>query len=58
MSAAGTVKLPIKAKGKKKQTLNSNGRVKVKVSATYTPTGDLPGVPNTQSEKVKLIKKR
>jgi hypothetical protein len=57
VSAAGTVKLLIKAKGKTKKKLNKTGKVKVKVKVTYTPTGDLPGVPNTQTKRVKLIKK-
>lgn len=57
VSAAGTVKLPIKAKGKAKGKLNKRGKLKAKVKVTYTPTGDLPGVPNTQSKRVKLVKK-
>jgi hypothetical protein len=54
VSAAGTVKLLIKAKGKAKHKLNSNGKVKVKVKVKYTPTD---GTPNTKTLKVKLIKK-
>lgn len=52
--AAGPVKLLIKAKGKKKRTLNETGQVKLKVAVTYTPTG---GDPSTRSVKVKLKKK-
>jgi hypothetical protein len=54
VSAPGTVKLKVKAKGKKKGTLNSTGKVKVKPKITYTPTG---GDPSTQSLKLKLKKK-
>ena len=54
VSAAGTVKLLIKAKGKAKRKLNDNGKVKVRVRVKYTPTD---GTPNTKTLKVKLIKK-
>jgi hypothetical protein len=54
VSAAGTVKLLIKAKGKAKRKLKSKGKVRVKVRVTYTPTD---GTPNTKKPKVKLIKK-
>jgi hypothetical protein len=57
VSAAGTVKLKIKAKGKTKSKLSDKGKAKVKVKVTYTPSGDLPGVSNTQTKRVKLIKK-
>jgi hypothetical protein len=57
VNAAGTVKLSIKAKAKAKKKLNKTGKVKVKVSVTYTPTGDLPGIPKTETKRVKLIKK-
>jgi hypothetical protein len=57
VSAAGTVKLLVKPKGKAKTKLNKTGKAKVKVTVTYTPTGDAPGVPNTQTKTVKLIKK-
>jgi len=50
----GQARLVIKAKGKKKQRLNTVGKVKLKVAVTYTPTG---GDANTQSVKVKLKKK-
>ena len=53
VTAAGDVKLTIRAKGKKKRTLNETGNVKVKPKITYTPTG---GDPSTQSVKVKLKK--
>jgi hypothetical protein len=49
----GKVKLTITAKGKKQKTLNETGKVKVKPTLTYTPTG---GDPSTQSTKVKLKK--
>jgi len=50
----GKVKLTIRAKGKKKGTLNETGKVKVKPKITYTPTG---GSPSTQVKKLKLIKR-
>jgi hypothetical protein len=46
-------RLLIRARGKKKKTLNETGKVKLKVAITYTPTG---GDPNTQPVKVKLKK--
>jgi hypothetical protein len=54
VSAAGTVKLLVKSKGKKKRTLDRTGSVKVKVKVTYTPTG---GSPNTETKRIKLIKR-
>jgi hypothetical protein len=57
VTAAGTVKLLVKPQGKAKKRLNKKGKVKVAVSVTYTPTGDVPGDPNTQTDKVKLVKK-
>ena len=53
VSAPGSVRLLIKAKGKKKKRLNSTGKVKVKPKITYTPTG---GEPGTRSVKVMLKK--
>ena len=54
---AGTVKLRIRAKGKKKGKLNETGKVKVKAKVTYIPSGgDLPAAPNTQTRRVKLVK--
>jgi spore coat-associated protein N len=54
VTAAGTVKLLIKAKGKSRIKLDKAGKVKVKVKVTFTPTG---GASNTQSLRVELIKK-
>jgi subtilisin-like proprotein convertase family protein len=54
VSAAGTVKLKIKAKGKAKKHLDRIGTVKVKAKVTYTPTG---GSPNTKTKRIKLIKR-
>ncbi len=51
--SGGSVKLTIRAKGKKKRKLNETGKVKVKPKITYTPAG---GAPSTQSTKVKLRK--
>jgi hypothetical protein len=56
VKAAGTVKLTINAKGAKKATLKETGKVKVKVKVTYTPSGDVPGVPKTLTRRIKLIK--
>lgn len=52
--APGPTTLVIKAKGKKKRVLNETGKVKVKPTITYTPTG---GDPTSQSVKVKLKKR-
>ncbi len=57
VTAAGTVKLPVKPKGKTKRKLSKRGKAKVKVTVTYTPHGDIVGDPNTQTKRVKLIKK-
>jgi hypothetical protein len=58
VAAAGMVKLVIKARGKAKRKLNRSGKAKVTAIVTYTPTGEAPGVPNTHSEPVRLIKKQ
>jgi hypothetical protein len=52
-TAAGGVKLKIKASGKKRTTLNDIGKVSVTPKVTYTPTG---GSADTESRKVKLKK--
>jgi hypothetical protein len=54
VTAAGAVKLLIRAKGQKRETLNETGKVKLKAKVTYIPTG---GDPNTQSRKLKLKKR-
>lgn len=54
VSAAGKVKLKIRSKGKKESKLNRTGKVKVKAKVTYTPPN---GDPNTQSRRIKLIKR-
>jgi len=53
LTAAGTVKFKLKAKGKKLQKLNDTGKVKVNPKFTFTPTG---GTATTTSTKVKLKK--
>lgn len=62
VTAAGIVKLLIKAKGKAKRKLTKTGKAKVKVSVTYTPngtsSGDVVGDPGTRSKRVRLIKRR
>jgi hypothetical protein len=57
VKAAGTVKLSIKPKGRTKGKLETTGAASVRAKVTYTPTGDLPATPNTQSKKVKLVKR-
>jgi hypothetical protein len=51
---AGPAKVVIRAKGKRKRTLNETGKVKVKPTITYTPTG---GDPGRQKLKLKLLKR-
>jgi hypothetical protein len=51
--AAGMATLLIKARGKSKRKLDEAGKVKVKSTITYTPTG---GDPSTQSRKLTLKK--
>jgi hypothetical protein len=38
--------------------LNKSGTAKVTAVVTYTPTGDLPGVPNTETKRIALTKTR
>ncbi len=54
-TAAGAVKLLVKAKGKRGKRLRKRGKVKVKAEVSFTPTG---GEPNTQTKPVKLIRRR
>jgi trimeric autotransporter adhesin len=49
---AGTVVLKIKPKGKLLKKLRANGKAKVKVTVTYTPTG---GTAKSETKKVKLV---
>jgi hypothetical protein len=51
---ATEAKLAIKPRGKAKKRLNRSGKAKVKAEVTYTPDG---GWPNTQSKKIKLVKR-
>ena len=51
--AAGLVKALVKAKGKKADTLNFTGKVRLKVKFTYTPTG---GVAKVKIKRVTLKK--
>jgi hypothetical protein len=52
--APGAAKLLIRAKGKRKRTLNKVGKVMLKTRITFTPTG---GDPSTQPLKLKLLKR-
>jgi hypothetical protein len=51
--AAGTVRLLIKATGKKQRKLNQTGNVTIRPKITYTPIG---GTPRTRSRTVRLKK--
>src|SRR5918996_952551 len=53
VTAAGKVKLRIKAKGRKRRKLNRTGRVKLAAKVTYTPTF---GLPATKTRKIRLRK--
>ena len=54
VSAAGMVKLRIRAKGSKKRKLNRTGEAKVRLTIAYTPTG---GTPSSKSKSL-VLKKR
>jgi hypothetical protein len=54
VSSAGTVRLSVKAKGKKRKKLNSTGKVKVRPTLSFTPTG---GTAAIRTVKLKLKKK-
>jgi hypothetical protein len=53
-SKAGTVKLLVKPKGKARKKLKQHGKLKVRATVTFTPTG---GKPFDQPLKVKLKQK-
>jgi len=53
-TGSGTVKLKIRANGKKRRKLTEAGKVKLDVAITYTPTS---GDPRAQTAKVKLRKR-
>jgi hypothetical protein len=53
VQAAGRVKVPIKAKGTAKATLERTGRVTVNATATFTPTG---GTAADYTQPVHLVK--
>jgi len=55
VASAGTVKLVVKGKGKKRKKLNETGKVRLKLAITYTPAGG--DHPSARSTKVKLKKK-
>jgi hypothetical protein len=57
VSAAGRVDLLVKASGKAVRKLKRTGKATVTPSVTYTPFLDISGDPNTQSTKVKLIRR-
>jgi hypothetical protein len=54
-SVAGDVKLTVRPNGRKKRKLNKTGKVKVKATVTYTPTG---GEPSSKARLIKLVKRR
>jgi hypothetical protein len=51
----GKVKLTIKPRRRSKRALRKKGKAKVRAEVTYTPDG---GDPNTESKRIKLIKRR
>lgn len=53
-TAAGTVNLLVKARGKRKKKLTNAGKVKMNITVTFTPTG---GTPGSQNKKL-VLKKR
>jgi hypothetical protein len=61
IGAAGKKPVSIKPRGKAKKKLNTKGKATVKAKVTYTPVGVLDGGvdgdPNTESKKIKLIKR-
>ncbi len=52
-TAAGKLRLVVKAKGKGASKLRRRGKVKLRAKVTYIPTG---GAPNTKQRTVKLIR--
>lgn len=56
VTAAGKVRLLVKAKGAKRRKLSENGKVTVRVKVVYVPTGDVTGDPTTHARKVKLVR--
>ena len=57
VGAAGTVQLPVKPQHMLRKKLRKKGKIKVKVSVTYKPSGEIAGDPNTLTRHVKLLKK-
>jgi len=57
VTSAGAVKLLVKPKGKSKRKLSETGKATINARVTYTPSGEIAGDPNTQSRKIKLVKK-
>jgi YVTN family beta-propeller protein len=55
VDGGGAEKLKIKAKGKRKRKLNKRGKAKVNVDVAFTMEG---ADPNTQTRKIKLVKRR
>ena len=56
VGSAGVVNLKIKARGDFRKKLTEKGKLKVKAKVTYTPTGGTQ--PNTQTKRLKLIKRQ
>ena len=55
VTEAGEVQVTIKAKGKQRKKLKKAGKVTVTANVTFTATG---GEPNTETKKVKLVRKK
>lgn len=49
----GSTQLVVRSKGRKRRTLDATGKVKLRLTITYTPTG---GTPNSQTVRLKLRK--
>jgi hypothetical protein len=52
--AAGDIELTVRPKRRAKRRLNRHGRASVAARVTFTPTD---GTPNTESKRIKLIKR-
>jgi hypothetical protein len=53
VNGPGSVKVHVKARGKRRRKLNRTGRVMLRVVVTFTPTG---GRPNSKSKRIRLKK--
>jgi len=56
VNSAGVVNLKIRARGDFRKKLTQKGKLKVKAKVTYTPAGGTQ--PNTQTRRLKLVKRQ